>query len=50
MVQINDSAYVRHINLYLITCPVWYVFYKALTTYLNMCLDPADLYGAFQVV
>lgn len=36
IVQINDSAYVKHINIYLITCLVGYVFYKPLTAYLNM--------------
>lgn len=50
IVQINGSAYVKHINIYFIMCLVWYAFYKPLTTYLNMCLDPADLYGAFWVV
>lgn len=36
IVQINDSAYVKHINIYLITCLVGYAFYKPLTAYLNM--------------
>lgn len=45
----NGSAYVKLINIYLITCLVWYAFYKPLSTYLNLCLDPADLYGAFEI-
>lgn len=36
IVRISDSAYVKHINIYLITCLVGYVFYKPLTAYLNM--------------
>lgn len=36
IVQINGSAYVKHITIYLITCLVWYSFYTPLTAYLNM--------------
>lgn len=41
-VQMNGLAYVKRINIYLITRLVWYAFYRFLTTYLNMSLDPAD--------
>lgn len=44
IVQINSSAHVRHINIYLIICLVQYAFYKPLATCLNMCLDPADFF------